>query len=278
MRLRLSGGVSAFSSELSGGLHVARGYLFRLVPGQYVDRHIFIEGLYERRFLELIRKCFHGGIAIDIGANIGNHTIFLSATFTQIHCFEPNPVALERLKDHISLNRITNVSVHSFGLSDRDMQLPFHQNNDGNLGASGFVEREDDCTLYLEVRRGDEYIDGLGLQRIDFMKVDVEGHEPAVLLGLRRTISRFRPVLAFEFHSHMASSGDFATISKCMPGYIFAEARHAPADASLMDKLRWNYAHQGVPILNRVITPEPRTYENILAFPDEETFARFISS
>lgn len=254
-----------------------RGKLFELDPAQYVDRLIFVEGIYERRFLELLAGRFPpGAVALDIGANIGNHAIYLSDTFAQIHCFEPNPEVYGRLKRNIELNKLDNVHVHTVGMGNEDAVLRFSENLDGNLGASGFVRGGEDSpddgksrTLELPIKQADRYIESLGLARVDFIKVDVEGMEPDLFEGLRETIARHRPIVAFEYHGQYADAGDYDRIRACLPGYAVAEPVHASPAASLPEKLLWNMRHAGRPILARVDEPEARTYENLIAFPSD---------
>jgi len=257
------------------------GLTFELDPREYVDRHIFKHGVYERRFLDFIAPRFPvGAVALDIGANIGNHVVYLARRFAQIHAFEPNPTVLKRLHRNIELNGVGNVTVHPVGLGNETAVLPFRDNDDGNLGGSGFLRPGEEVgalsrKLELKIEHADSFIAALELDRIDFIKMDVEGWEPSVFEGLTETIARFRPMIAFEFHGQAAAPDDFSRIVATLPGYILAETRYASAEASLGAKLAWNLARGGRPGLERVNVPEQRSYENLLAFPDERSFARF---
>jgi FkbM family methyltransferase len=249
--------------------HRTGNLTFRLYPGEYVDRHIFIEGIYERRFLDLVRSYFlkHPGSAmLDIGANIGNHALYLSDCFEAIHCFDPNPTVIRMLEDNIRLSRLSNIAVHRVGLSNKAGEMPFLENRDGNLGNSGFVEIAGKDTIMLPIEVGDDYVSRLNLSKIDFIKIDVENHEPEVFEGLKQTIATHRPIVAFEYHGQEVDH--FARIAATLPGYVFAEARHAPDHASSLTKLRWHLKHRGRPELAEIQQPEARTYENILALPD----------
>jgi FkbM family methyltransferase len=254
------------------------GFTFTLDPRQFIDRAIFTEGIYERRFLELVKKHYSllpGSTALDVGANIGNHAIYLSRCFKRILCFEPCPIVLERLRQNIRLNRISNLEIHPVGLSNRAGSFPFHL-NESSLGSSGFVtDATGTSTISLPVVIGDEYLESVGLSSLDFIKVDVESHEPEVFAGLKRTIARYRPVIAFEYYGQNSDRQRFDQIAECTPGYVFAEARHPDATASAAAKLAWHVKHMGAPVLVRFEAPERRTYENVLAFPGEESFDRF---
>src|SRR5258706_5197145 len=139
------------------------GQRFELEPGEYVDQHIFQHGIYERRFLNIIAHQFpKNAVALDIGANIGNHVVYLASTFADIHAFEPNPNVLRRLTKNIELNHLSNVKVHPVGLGKSSAILPFRENNDGNLGASGFMKPGETIgplsrKLELRIEHADSY-------------------------------------------------------------------------------------------------------------------------
>ena len=258
------------------------GHRFVLYPTEYVDAHIFQHDIYEKRFLELLSRRFPAAsVALDIGANIGNHAIYLSDTFAQIHAFEPNPVTLARLRANLALNSLESVvRVHGVALGKDSGTFRFRENNDGNLGASGFLapgETVDALSreLELNVVNGDDYIADLNLRRIDFVKIDVEGWEAPLLEGMTKALAAFRPVVSFEYHGQSAADSDYDRIVATLPGYVFVEARYAPAEASLLKKIAWNLSHLDKPVLARIDRPERRTYENIIAFPDEATLEKF---
>lgn len=190
-----------------------RNLLFELHPGEEIDRHIAIYGIYERRILHYLESLVpKGGVVLDIGANIGNHALFLSRKAGEVHCFEPNPRAYRRLERNIALNRISNIRVHRFGLGDRNLTARFTE-TPGNLGAGHF---DQDGDIELQIRKGD---DAISLPRIDLIKSDVEGMEARVFKGLRGTIRKQRPVIAFECHDIEG----WEAIRENLPGYHIVE-------------------------------------------------------
>jgi len=150
-------------------VHRARGGLrFRLQPPEHIDRFIYVEGIYERRFLDLVKSHLpSGAVVIDVGANIGNHAVYLSDACAEIHCFEPNPTVVERLRENLRLNEIDNAHVHPVGLSDQNAELHFAVDHDGNLGASHFVEEPTAGTTRLPVVVGDDYLRAIEVHRVD---------------------------------------------------------------------------------------------------------------
>lgn len=259
------------------------GLNFRLYPHEYVDSFIFHYGIYERQYLDFLLKVLpRDAVMLDIGANIGNHALYLARHIAAIHAFEPNPVTFGRLEHNVTRNSLEErVTLHHVGLGDAEGMFRFASNVSGNLGASGFLrDDEEDVDTRVEVielpiRRADDYVAGLDLPRIDFVKIDVEGWEASVFRGLAGTIARYRPVVAFEYHGHQQPRSDFDAITAALPGYIIIDPAFAPAEASYAAKALWAIRRAGWPELHRVTEPEPRTYEILLAFPNEEMLATF---
>lgn len=253
---------------------------FVLHPGELVDSHIWRYGIYEKRFLRFLAGRFApGSVALDIGANIGNHAIFLADSFAVIHAFEPNPTALARLRHNIGLNGLdAKIQVHPVALGKETGSFSFVENQAGNLGGSHFATADEPgngAAKQLPVHNADEYIAALNLGRIDFIKVDVEGWEPALFEGMRATIARYRPIIAFEHHGQSTGIDDYRRITAAMPGYQMMEAEYTLGAGTGLRSLLWKIGRKGLPALRPVGEPEPRTYENILAFPDDAALARF---
>lgn len=170
-------------------------------PADAIQRHHSAGKFYELQILRLIETHFNGGTFLDIGANVGNHSIFVAKTFpdAKVIAFEPHPDAFAVLSANVSFNRLSDrISLVNKALSDTyhtaTIRTPAH-----NLGGS---------TLELDIRGkskadyfdicgtviGDDYLDTL----IDFIKLDVEGHELKVLSGLSNTIKEMRPTIFVE--------------------------------------------------------------------------------
>jgi FkbM family methyltransferase len=153
---------------------------------------------YEPDELEIIREhCPKNAVFADIGANIGNHSLFALRFLgvRKLIPFEPNPVAVAVLTSNLGLNGgldRCDLSHLGLGLSDRaqdgltiELDEPYE-----NLGGGRLVAGGD-----LRVIRGD---DALSQEDVDFIKIDVEGMEMQVLGGLAQTIARCRPIFFIE--------------------------------------------------------------------------------
>jgi len=137
---------------------------------------------------------------LDIGANAGNHSLFMAKLVAHVHAFEPYPRVREQLEDNLALNQITNITVHPFGLGNENAVIPFYAAPDSNLGAASFRQEHKDDNYYLgdmQIRCGDEVVAECGI-KADIIKADVEGYEKFVLEGLQKTLRRDRPLLIIE--------------------------------------------------------------------------------
>jgi FkbM family methyltransferase len=166
-------------------------------PADVIQRHHLAGEFYEAEELALMARYMTGETRyLDVGANVGNHVIYLSKFIglRNIVVVEPNGPAIALLRLNLLLNGIdhaVDVSCLGFGLSDQpgrgDMVTL-----DFNLGQARFVE---DTNGPFELKTGDDL---LGERDFDFIKIDVEGMELRCLHGMEQLISRCRPALFVE--------------------------------------------------------------------------------
>ncbi len=156
-----------------------------------------------------------GDLCLDIGANAGFHTLTAGLFFKKVVAIEPTPATAERLRTNVVLSGFWHVRVEPIALGDADGEAtlavtPGHCGTNRIASGGGGVR--------VPVRTLDALaIDpegGLAGHRVDFIKVDVEGHERAVLKGGRETIARDRPDLLVEFNSAAAFEGFAAMLPK----------------------------------------------------------------
>jgi len=172
----------------------------------YIDKNIFLYGAYEKPvlfFLSDIMTAAYSdqGIFLDIGANTGQHSLFMSRHAREIHAFEPWEPVLKRLRRHIEMNRLKNVVIHPFGLGNENSKQRFFQPPSSNLGMGSFVKEfaaVNSPAEFLEIRIGDEVLEKAGVTSVALIKMDIEGYEKLALKGLERTLRRDRPIVEFE--------------------------------------------------------------------------------
>ncbi len=132
-------------------------------------------------------------VILDIGANIGNHTLFFANELgaKRILAFEPVRETFLVLQKNISLNSLKKaVQVYNIGLSDKVSSAGFRTYNYENIGGTSLEEGAGDIPIST--------IDDMDISRVGFMKIDVEGMELNVLKGGRKTIERDKPIIMIE--------------------------------------------------------------------------------
>ncbi|MDR4503636.1 MAG: FkbM family methyltransferase [Candidatus Scalindua sp.] len=157
---------------------------------------------------DLIRLIEKGGsVFVDIGANVGFFSLLGSYTFNNVISFEPTPKSNNALKNHIRLNKINNIQVYDYALSDTKGTMTLYENpyNAGGNRLDKFADEmisksgRDDWVHYMvDVVTLDEILDDNNQDTISLIKIDVEGHETKVLKGSRHTLSKYRPIIYAE--------------------------------------------------------------------------------
>lgn len=192
------------SASATRTLDTLHGHRITVFENDYIGRKIATNGLYEKENLALLNRILRNmshAVVLDVGANIGNHALSFSTEARQVYAFEPLPEVFSVLERNIAQNGISNVRAFNFALSDEDGESTLYMDRKGNLGASSFDRRAGAVEEVRVTRRvGDEVVEALGLERLDFLKVDVEAHELYVLRGLMKTLEKFRPYIVMEWN------------------------------------------------------------------------------
>lgn len=176
---------------------------------QLIDWVTYFHGMYEPQMSVLFEKLLGlDGVAVDVGANVGAHTLTLSrlaGANGRIVAFEPNPEIRQKLHRNVQLNALGNVSIFdcALGKSSEILQLrvPRKDSAEGSnpgLASLMALDTPHDC-VEVVVRRFDDVADELAIQRLDLIKIDVQGYEQHVLEGMDASLRRFKPAVIFEF-------------------------------------------------------------------------------
>lgn len=190
----------------------------------YIDWSTYYYGAYTGEELDFMRDALNGvaePVLMDVGANVGHHTLFASTIAKEVHAFEPFPEVASQIHEKIRVNLLTNVHIHEVGLGEANETLPYSVPlSDKNTGTGSFVAGKKGRlnTLDLPIVIGDEYLESLHLSKLDFIKMDIEGYEPQAIRGLRKTLYKYRPIVFFEWTSN--ELGAFVEVKTLFPdGY-----------------------------------------------------------
>jgi FkbM family methyltransferase len=219
----------------------------------------------EEEILMLPKLITRGGVAIDVGANIGLYSFALSKICDTVEAFEPNP----KNQNIIRAYNAPNINVHGIALSSKggvgELNIPIVNDVEIDGHASLNSKFLDQVTIQVDLKKLDDYNFG----GVNYIKIDVEGHELEVIKGAVHTIKTNRPVLMVEIEQRHISTpmGDvFGEIIKFgYKGYFINQNKfHELSDFS--------YEKYQRPLLKEGHNDEKRKYVNNFIFiPNEES-------
>jgi len=156
-------------------------------------RFEFLMGWNERESVACCQKLIKPGMTVvDIGAHLGYYTRLFSqlvGSTGKVLAFEPCPENYPLLKHNLSARQYSNVQLFDCAISDQSGRVPLYL-SPGHSNHSllpGYTETQG--ILEVESISLDAFLSQQGIQRLDFIKVDVEGAEPLVLAGMRQTVA-----------------------------------------------------------------------------------------
>lgn len=172
-----------------------------------VERSIYYTGTYEKGTLFVIKNILkEGSIFVDIGANIGLMSIFSSSIVKNkghVYSFEPNPATSEILNRNIELNSISNITSSNFAIGSKAEKTKIYDRWDVSRGGATLIKPENETGSYeISVISLVNYFKDEE-QRIDLIKIDVEGFELEVLEGSKSILKRKTPPMLIVECSEM---------------------------------------------------------------------------
>lgn len=174
-------------------------------PGSYIEWTILSNGTYEDEINKLIRISLkEGENALDIGANIGLQSIRMSQCVGKsgkVLAFEPLDHLREKFRKNIGLNKTDNILLLPYALANEESEADFTvDKNAWNQGTFSLSNKGGGMLKqHVLIKVGDDIPDIQRMHSIDLIKIDVEGFEYPVMLGLRKTIEKHLPRIIFEY-------------------------------------------------------------------------------
>lgn len=165
----------------------------------YITQKIILDGWFEKRELYAVENFFESNqldreICVDVGANIGNHSLFFSRIFEKVYSFEPLTEVFKLLE--INASSTNNVIAQNIGLSDKKESLRAFVDKDNMM--SGKISENTDSNATFQVEKLDTFKADNNLGKISYIKIDIEEHEAAALRGAREILISDSPVVSLE--------------------------------------------------------------------------------
>lgn len=167
-----------------------------------IGKQIISYGFAEKHLLTTLfnniknKEILNQTISLDIGANIGSHSIFFSNYFKRVLSFEPVKRTFKILE--LNTEKIKNINLFNLALSDTSKKSMIYVNH----SASGLSSLENKSESFLKEEINTQILDDLNVLKKDeigLIKIDVEGHEINVLKGGMETIKKTSPLLLIEY-------------------------------------------------------------------------------
>ncbi|MBS1964080.1 MAG: FkbM family methyltransferase [Bdellovibrionales bacterium] len=241
--------VHAFRGIFGGNDAVSlerRGIRWELDLREGIDFAIYLFGAFE---LSLVRfysaRIRPGDVVLDIGANVGAHTVPIArlvGSSGKVFAFEPTDYAVSKLRKNLLANsqasRVVTIE-QAFLVANEDAGVAKEIYSSWPLtaepGSHALHLGTAKSTSGARAETLDHYLAKRGVERVDWIKLDVDGYEHAVLAGGRKTLSRFKPKILMEFAPYLAEEA----------GYSFGE---------ILGWLR-EEGYRGIEVENRVPVP-----------------------
>ncbi|MBV8188762.1 MAG: FkbM family methyltransferase [Alphaproteobacteria bacterium] len=174
-------------------------------PHDEIMKCHYAGAFYDADQLDLVKRHYTGGgVFVDIGANVGNHAIYISrfVKCARVIAFEPNQAAIPVLKENLHLNQCDNVDIRFLGtaLAAKRGRLRQSTPDPDNFGHTRYVE---DASGDVQAIDGDALLHD---EAIEFIKIDVEGMAVEILSGLDQTIGRWQPTILIDVRSDRLGS------------------------------------------------------------------------
>ena len=236
---------------------VRDGITYEVDLSEVVDLSLFLFGKFQEHVAENKRLSLPQDAGIfDVGANIGSMTLQFAkqASSGRIYAFEPTFYAFAKLKRNLELNpELANrvFAIQSFVSSTSSRQADIKAYASWKVG--GFEEsgkhRVHGGTVKSAEGIGavslDDFCEQNDIKRLDFIKIDTDGHELEVLKGARKIISRFKPAIIFEIGIYIMQERniDFSDYSK-----FFASVNYSLLDSDSLEEITADNYRKHVPL------------------------------
>ena len=172
--------------------------------------HEFRELLFLHRFLQ------PSMVAIDVGANLGEYTLFMAKRLHKgkVISFEPVKETFSLLTENVNLNSFNNVELLPFGLGSKSEEIIIHEIDDSHEGLSTLYpgDRKIARSFSIELRTFDDEFQSLKIASVDFIKLDIEGGELPALQGAKRMIEKFRPLIMIEINDLTYKAAGYSSL------------------------------------------------------------------
>lgn len=194
------------------------GYRMELDLGDWGPRCIYLN-VFEPEETALVKRYLKPGMTfVDVGANVGYYTLLAASLVGKegtVLAFEPSPYVFGKLAGAVERNNLSGqVNIMQAGLSDCAGELELYLPKKPGNHTPTMIPNDGGTPLSVPVYRLDEWLRDQGIERVDMIKMDVEGFEPNVIAGAASYLEqgKVRSIVC-EFNRHwLEANGSSAAI------------------------------------------------------------------
>lgn len=205
-------------------------------------------------------------IVYDIGANIGNHTLYFAVNTSaeKIYSFEPMIINYDVLQKNITQNGLQNVTCFNLALGEKKTTAFMEIAKENNNGSAKIVDKHDSSMTEVKV----EALDNLNLPNPDFIKIDVEGFEVSVLRGMSNTLKNTNAYIWIEVDEN--NSREVYDIMKSF-GYTVCDVNLKSSNNILFKKNNINSIDNKINMFELLLNESSKRRENWIEIGNEKS-------
>jgi FkbM family methyltransferase len=189
------------------GQSIWQGPRFHLETRWFTEWNTYFYGSQDRALHGWMRRNIQSDwVCFDVGTNFGFFACVCAQLSRETHGFEPVELLLRRAEQNRALNGLKNLYLNQVALSAATGHVDFHlpSEESPNWGTGSLVHDQRGRVVRVKTITLDSYCQTNAIERLDFIKIDVEGAEHLVLEGAEQSLAKYRPAIIFENNADSA--------------------------------------------------------------------------
>lgn len=167
------------------------------IDDKYIGQRIALDKYEKYETAMVVAQAQDCSVVVDVGANIGYYTLLLAKRVKKVYAFEPDKENFEILKKNVEENSLKNVVLVNKAVGSKNEKVGIKRNRN-NYGDSKVLEGNE-----IECIRLDDFMN----EKVDLIKIDVQGFEPRVIEGAKEIIKKDKPILFVESEKNIKLVG-----------------------------------------------------------------------
>ena len=217
------------------------GYKLNVVPNDVgISSELLVFKVHEPLTTKLISKILTKGmVCLDIGSNIGYYALLehkIIGNTGKVIALEPSPANFEILKKNIDIQNSSNIECYNLAAGDKNGTTRFVIDKRSN-GCMTVADNEEPIIpgdiINVPIKRIDDFVNEIKLQKLDFLRMDVEGFEKHIFEGMKNTLSKFKPLIQIEIHASLMGYSETEKMFQILKDIDYEVMYYIPRDVDV---------------------------------------------